>query len=356
MGSVLDLLRGLARIALSPSHLLAGEVTMPYGHDPSPEAVESAWRAIAHDRPCPPWILLGPKDTPNGTVWKLAWCPPSGPIPETPEVVLPKAAWALNLLSAPAGQGPHLRIAIAPDGTWVGLWDGSSCLRLHGPFASEQEGVSRLRAAATAEDLPLGEDLHVPWSIPSPRALRHLVATRPESDLLDTGASVERNAVRADRTALARVVAVVAVFAMVTAGLASVQAIAWQLRRSQESRLTAVRPLLDRADRLRRCDERSADSLRGMQDALRPNSSADRILIGISRKTPSSASLQVLALEGADEAWHLRAETRLSSWDDVEPFSRSLRTAPGVKSAAIASQTRSGDAVSAVVELKGIWP
>jgi hypothetical protein len=357
MGSILDLLRGLPRIALSPSHLLAGEVTMPYGHDPSPEAVESAWRASAGDHPCPPWILLGPSDTPNGTVWKLAWCPPRGAAARPHEIVLPQAVWALDLLSAASGpQGPHHRIAISPDGVWVGLWDGTDCKRLHGPLASEQEGIERLRAAAASEGIEPGGEIRVPWSHPAHRALRNLAATRPESDLLDTSESVKRVGERADRTALARVVAVVAIFAAITAGLASVQALAWHRRASQESRLAAVRPLLERSARLRQGDVRLLDTLRGMQDALRPNSSADRILVGLSRKIPPSASLQVLTLEGEDEGWHLRAEAHMDAWDMVEPFARSLRAAPGVKNAVIASQTRSDDGVSAVVELKGIWP
>lgn len=357
MGSVLDLLGGHPRVALSPSHLLAGEVTTPYGHDPSPESVESAWRAIARDRPCPPWLLLGPSDTPNGTVWKLAWCPPSGPVPDATEIVLPQAAWALELLSAQSGlQGPHLRIADSPAGTWIGLWDNSGCLRLHGPHPSKSIGVERLRAWAAVEAIELGGEIQAPWSPPSPADLRHLAAQRPESDLLDTGESVRRTGSRADRTALARVAAVVAAFALVTVGLTAVQALSWHRLSTQEKRLSSVRSLLDRSVRLRERDALLADSLRLMRDALRPNSSADRILSGLSRKVPPAASLQVLALDGDGDTWRMRAETRLPSWDMVEPFSQSLRTIAGVEHVAIASQTRSGDAVSAVVELTGRWP
>ena len=51
MDQVLDLLGGLPRVALSPSHLLNGEVTTPYGQDPSHEGIEASWRDRAGDRP-----------------------------------------------------------------------------------------------------------------------------------------------------------------------------------------------------------------------------------------------------------------------------------------------------------------
>lgn len=357
MDPIFDLLGGLPRVALSPSHLLNGEVTTPYGQNPSMDGVEKAWRDHAGNRPAPPWILLGPRDTPNGTVWRLSWCPSPASMPSGAEIVLPEGAWALERLSAPAGpDGWHLRILPSPRGLWVGLWEGSRCDHLHGPYASEADGTARMRAIAAKAGVEPSGEVRGTWIDPSPRDLRELAAIHPEADLLPAEESAHRADIRADRVAGARVLGVAVVFALVTLGFGAVQASAWRMRASQETRLESVRSLLDRVAALRADRLRLEDSIRVRKDALAPNSSADRILSGIARKVPDGASLQVFALERTDEGWRVRTEARLSDWNQVQPFAQSLRSVAGVAKVSIASQARSGDDVTAVLELEGTWP
>ena len=357
MDSIFDLLGAHPRVALSASHLLNGEVTTPYGQDPSLDAVETAWRDAAGNTPAPPWLLLGPRDTPNGTVWRLSWCPPRSDMPGSSEIVLPRAAWVLERLSEEAGpEGWHLRVLASPFGTWVGLWEGSRCDRLHGPYANEHEGIARVQAIAAKSGIEPSGEVRGSWTTPTTRALRELAAARPESDLLGPTESVRRNESRADRVAGARVLAMLALFGLVTVGFGLVQGIAWKLRDSQETRLESVRPLLDRVAILRESRQRLGDSVRVLRDALAPNSSADRILSGIARVVPDGASLQALALERSGEGWRVRTEARLCTWNQVQPFAQSLRSVPGVAKVAVASQPRSGDGVLAVLELEGTWP
>jgi hypothetical protein len=357
MDQVLDLLGGLPRVALSPSHLLNGEVTTPYGQDPSPEGVEAAWRDRAADRPLPPWILLGRRDTPNGTVWRLGWCPPRGPLPNLAEIVLPEGLWALERLASESGpEGWHLRILDSPPGAWVGLWEGSRCDRLHGPYTNESAGIDRVRAiAAIAGVVPTAEVRGV-WRVPSRRELRELSEAHPESDLLPTPESVRRNGTRADHAAVGRVLAILAVFASITLGLGAIQATAWSLRRSQDTRLESVQSLLDRVAALRKSRATLQDSIRVRMDALTPNSAVDRILSGIARKVPEGASLQAMALERSDSGWRVRTEAKFSDWNQVQPLAQALRSVPGVSKVGVASQARSGNGVSAVLELEGEWP
>ncbi|HXP90772.1 MAG TPA: hypothetical protein VN931_07595 [Fibrobacteria bacterium] len=357
MDQLLDLLGGLPRVALSPSHLLNGEVTTPYGQDPSPEAVEAAWRDLSGDRILPPWILLGRRDTPNGTVWRLSWCPPRGPLPASVEVALPEGLWALELLTGESGpEGWHLRILASPLGTWVGLWEGARCERLHGPHPSESGGVDRVRAIAARTGVVPTAEIRGVWSVPSGQDLRALAGSHPESDLLPTTESVRRGGIRADHAAFARILAILAAFATVTVGLGLVQAAAWSLRRSQDIRLESVQPLLDRVASLRKSRAVLRDSIWMRKDALAPNAAVDRILAGIARKIPDGASLQALALERSDSGWRVRTEASLSDWNQVQPFAQSLRAVPGVAKVVIASQARSGSGISAVLELEGTWP
>jgi hypothetical protein len=357
MDQVLDLLGGLPRVALSPSHLLNGEVTTPYGQDPSPEGVEAAWRDLAGDSVLPPWILLGRRDTPNGTVWRLSWCPPRGPSPTLAEVALPEGLWALERLTAePDPEGWNLRILASPQGTWVGLWEGARCERLHGPYPSEPVGIARVRAIAAKNGVVPTAQIRGIWKVPSPHDLRALAGSYPESDLLATTESVRRNGIRADHTAVARVLAILAVFATITFGLGVLQATAWSLRRSQDTRLESVQPLLDRVAALRKSRAALRDSIWIRKEAMAPNSAVDRILSGIARKIPEGAGLQVLALERSDSGWRVRTEASLSDWNQVQPLAQALRSVPGVARVAVASQARSGSGVSAVLELEGRWP
>jgi len=357
MDQVLDLLGGLPRVALSPSHLLNGEVTTPYGQDPSPEGVAAAWRDRAGDRPLPPWILLGRRDTPNGTVWRLCWCPPRGPLPGLAEIVLPEGLWVLDLLAGESGpQGWHLRILASASGAWVGLWEGARCDRLHGPHASESAGIARVRAIAAAAGIETTAEVRGAWRDPTPRELRGSSESHPESDILPTSESVHRAESRADRAAVARVLAILAVFAAITLGLGSIQAVAWSLRRSQDTRLESVQPLLDRVAALRKSRAGLEDSIWIRKDALAPNSAVDRILSGIARKIPDGTSLRALALERSDSGWRARTEASLSDWNQVQPLAQALRSVPGVAKVSVASQARSGSGVSAVLELEGTWP
>lgn len=357
MGKILDLLFGRPRVRLSPSLLLGGEVTTPYGQEPSPDAILSVWQDRAGDRPIPPWILLGPRDTPNGTVWRFAWCPPTCELPPNTEIVLPCAAWVMEILSEATGPSDwHSRLLSSPDGYWIGLWEGVRCERILGPFPSKELAWKRLAEHARKAEIEPGAQVTCKWVAPDAAALRRTADTRPESDLLPPAESLHRAQSRADWTAVTRTGTVVGLLCSISLGLG-----VWQLaeRRSrllEETRLASVRPLLERVSVLRRSREALLDSLRSHRDAMAPNSSLDRILSGIARTVPEGAKLQVLQLESAGAGWKARTEARLASWDQVQPFAQALRAANGVDQVAVVSQNRSDEGVQAVFELKGKWP
>jgi hypothetical protein len=117
-----------------------------------------------------------------------------------------------------------------------------------------------------------------------------------------------------------------------------------------------VQSLLDRVAALRKSRATLQDSIRVRMDALTPNSAVDRILSGIARKVPEGASLQAMALERSDSGWRVRTEAKFSDWNQVQPLAQALRSVPGVSKVGVASQARSGNGVSAVLELEGEWP
>jgi hypothetical protein len=359
MEAVRDLLLGRPRAGLAPTLLLAGEVTVPYGKEPSPEAVEAVWRERAGDRELPAWILLGPRDTPSGTVWRLAWCPSAGTGSTSPgEVLLPEAVWILERLSSTPGRpGWHGRILSgAPGRSWAALFEGERCDRLVGPFATPELARRRIDEHARRAELALDGEATATWMEPTTADLRRLAEFRPESDLLPAPESRRRSETRADFAALARVGAIVGVFGTVSLGLAGWQLVQARIRHAEEVRLESVRPLLDRISVLRETRERAIGSLESRKDAALPNSSADRLLAGLARRIPSGTTLQALQLESAGPEWRTRLEAHAPSWDRVQPLTEALRTAPGVAKVGIASQNRSEGFVSVVLELRGTWP
>lgn len=357
MGKILDLLCGRPRVQLSTSLLLGGEVTTPYGQEPSADAIEAVWQDRAGDHPLPPWILLGPRDTPNGTVWKLAWCPPSGELPVATEIVLPRAAWAMEILAGASGlPGWHSRILPSPDGFWMAHWEGSRCERILGPFPTEDLARARLAEHARKAEIESGPEVACTWIAPRPDTLRRTAEVRPESDLLSPSESLHRTESRADWTALARTGMILSILGAVSFCLGAWQIAEHRSRAREETRLASVSSLLERVSDLRRSRATLLDSLRSHREAMTPNSSLDRIVSGIARTLPEGAKLQVLQLESTQSGWKARTEARLPSWDQVQPFAQSLRAANGVHQVAVVSQNRSDDGVAAVFELQGNWP
>ena len=357
MKSAVNLVLGRPRVALAPSRLLSGEVTTPYGNIPGDDLVSDAWRAEAGDRDCPPWMILGRRDAPSGTIWRLAWCPPAGPLPEGSEIVLPQAAWALECMNATQGpQGWHLRSLESPFGFWIGLWEGSRCEHLQPPSSDRDQALRMERALATKRGGPLAQELLSDWTAPEPRDLALLADASPESDLLDAKASLVRNERRAWSCAFARVALVLAVLAMVCGALGALQV--WQARErhAQESRLAAVESLVERSSELETVRSRLIDTLLTFQDALHRSEAADLVVAAIAAQVPAGAHLQALALEESAAGWRLRTDARLPDWDAIQPFTQALRKIPAVSKVSVANQARQADAISAVVEIEGRWP
>lgn len=353
----INLVLGRPRVALAPSRLLSGEVTTPYGAMPSEEAVSTAWRRLAGDVEPPPWIVLGRRDAPSGTIWGLAWCPPTGALPEDAEIVLPEAAWALENLDEI--QGPetwHLRRLHSPSGVWLSVWEGSRCEHLRPPSKDPAQIEPLERAIAARRGAVDLSEFEATWHPPSPDRLWMLSESAPESDLLPVTDSVRRRDRRSTRVALARVVAVLIVLAVVTGGFGLFQLWHAHQRRTEEMRLDSVRVLVDRTSSLESSRQHLIDSLRTFREALRRSEATDLVVARLAAKIPSTARLQVLALEEIPGGWRVRTEARLPDWSSIQPFAQALRTIEGVSKVSIANQVRQSDAVSAILEIEGTWP
>lgn len=357
MKPAIDLVLGRPRVVLSASRLLVGEVTTPYGVLPTEELVESTWRGLAGERAHAPWLLLGRRDTPSGTIWGLAWCPPVGALPDAAEIVLPEALWALECMNGtPGPEGWHVRRLESPQGVWTGLWEGARCEHLSPPVREAAAALELERTLAGQRGATEVPQLEFAWSPPSPEALRELSESRPEADLLGLTESVLRGERRADRTSIARTAAILLVLGAITGAFGIHQAWHAHQRRLQESRLESVRTLVDRAAHLESSRGRQIDSLRRIRDALSRSQAPDLVLRAIAAKVPPSIRLQVLAMEGATGTWRIRAEARLPDWNAVEPFTRDLRSLPRVSKVSVANQSRQSDAVAAILEIEGTWP
>ncbi|HOX50622.1 MAG TPA: hypothetical protein PKY05_03990 [Fibrobacteria bacterium] len=353
-----DLLAGLPRVALSKSHCLNGEVTTPFGQEPTADGVEAKWRSlVGADRPVPPWLVLGHRETPSGIVWRILFCPPSGTLADDAEVVLPMAAWVGQLLGVVAGpSGWHVRITRSGDDFWGGVWEGERCVRIHGPYRTRELLEHRCQHGIEDAAEAAREIIEVPWRQPSQAGLRELAGDQPSGDLLGWELSVQRSRVRRRHVALARIGGIAAVFLLVSGGFGLFQLGAWRVRAIQETRLASVQGELDAVGRLRERTRSLVDSLLSRRDALVPNSSPDKILRSVARAVPATVKLQVFALEPTTNGYRARFEARFLEWSDVQPFSDALRRGGGVKRVAVVSQTRQADAVMAVMEIEGQWP
>jgi len=357
MKRLLDLMLGRPRVALSPSRLLAGEVTTPYGSLPTDDVVASAWRNEAGDRDCPPWLILGRRDAPSGSIWRLAWCPSDGRLPSQAEIVLPEAAWALERLNEVAGpEGWHLRSLESPFGYWIGLWEGSRCEHLQSPGRERSEAVRLEQALAARRGAHHPPELLGEWAQPSARQLSSVAEESPESDLLSTTESVLRQERRADATAVARLTGIVLIFGLATALFGAFQLWHSRQRHVQEARLEAVRPLVERTNALEASRAQQLDSLRTFREAMRPSEAAGIVISRIASKVPDGARLTVLALEETPGGWRIRTEARLADWNAIQPFSEAIRGVAGVTKATVSNQARQADAVSAILDIEGVWP
>lgn len=353
-----DLLAGLPRVALAPSHCLNGDVTTPFGQEPGPDEVEAKWTSlVGGDRDAPPWIVLGRRETPSGIVWRILFCPSQGTLPTEAEIVLPMAAWVLHLLRPQVGPpGWHVRFTQTDDDFWGGLWEGDRCERIHGPYRTQELLVQRCLHGIVDATASSKQVLSAPWRIPSQKDLRALVADQSCGDLLGLEGSVSRARMRERNASWARLAAVVVVFLLVTGGFGLFQVGAWRVRAIQEKRLASVRDEVESAARLESISRSLVDTLLARREALAPNSSADLVLRAVAAQVPSSVKLQVIALEPTPAGFRARLEARFQEWSQVQPFSEALRSGKGVSRVAVVSQTRQADAVLAVLEMEGGWP
>jgi len=353
----IDLVLGRPRVVLAPSRLLVGEVTTPYGALPTDELVEAAWQARVGGRTPPAWMLLGRRDAPSGTIWSLAWCPPSGALPQLAEIALPEAVWVFERMNDRNGpEGWHLRELESPMGRWTGLWEGSRCEHLQPPGREPADAIALEHSIAARHGATGIPSIEASWKPPSPEELRNLSETLPEADLLGLTESVVRRERLADRTAIARTWVVVAVLGAITAGFGLHQAWQSHQRRGQEARLESVRDLVDRAAGLESSRLRQIDSLRQFKEALSRSQAPDVVLRGIAEKVPKAVRLQVLAMEATPNGWRIRTETRLPDWSAIQPFAQGLRAVPHVMKVSVANQSRQSDAVAAILEIEGTWP
>jgi len=355
-------LAGRSRVALAPSRILHAACTTRYGEAPGDDDVH----ALVADLPAigpvaPPWIAVGHRDTPAGSVWNLLLCPPSDPrsgrnLPEglepgdgLVEVVLPEVLWVLALLGR--GQG-EFRTTVSAAGAWISRWEDGEPAQVDGPFP---EGSDRLAAWTLASE---GRRETVAWREPSDQELADLALDNPEAQMLSAPQSRRRAERLADRTTLARCGAVL----LATAVLALVVhlPVLW-LRQSlgaTERRLAAVRPDIDRLEALRLDANRDAAYLEASRPAFRPAATPLPLLSGIAGALPPGVRFLTLEMDSppGDSGWTLRADARLDDWRGVPQLVDSLRHVAGVGDVRIASQQREQEKVHLVVNLSGRWP
>lgn len=353
----LDLVLGRPRVALASTRLLPGEVTTPYGNAPTEDVVDAAWRAEAGDRACPPWMILGRRDAPSGTIWRIAWCPDAARVPPDAEISLPEGAWALELLGALDGPSDwHLRFLDSPSGTWASLWEGARCELLVPPRRDSSAAIERGRAIAAKRGCADCPELQATWQAPTPSRLSSLADSSPESELFELPESVKRQERRATAAAIARTGLALAALALATGILGAWQAWHARLRTQEESRLASVKHLVDHAASLAEARKHGLDSLRTYEDALRPSDRAAGVVAAIGAAVPPESRLQVLAIEATKSGWRARTEARLPDWNGIQPLAQALRTSPLVEKVSVANQSRQSDAVAAILELEGRWP
>lgn len=349
-------------MVLAPSRILQAACTTRYGEAPGDDDVHALVADLPSCGPtAPPWITLGHRDTPAGSVWNLVLCPPvdprtgrnlpAGTEPGTGpcEVVLPEVLWALALLGRGNAEFRHCR---SPSGTWISRWEDGQPASVDGPFAE-----SSPRLADWMRNR--GEDGEtIPWREASEPELLDLALENPESQML-TSAQADLRAERlADRATLARCAAVVV--AGVVLALLIQAPVLWLERslKATEVRLAAVRPDIDRLDQLHAEALRDAAYLEASRPAFRPARTPLPLLSGLARALPPGVRLLTLHMDSppGDSGWTLRADARLDDWRGVPVLVDSLRRVQGVGDVRVGSQQRQQEKVHLVVDLSGRWP
>lgn len=219
-----------------------------------------------------------------------------------------------------------------------------------GPFpAGAVPGARWSATSAESED--------VPWRDPDQDALRALADEHPEAQMLSPSASVRRRERLATRVSLARAT-VVAVAAAAVALVAQVPHwIALRNLSATELRLAAIRPGIDRLERLRSGLARDAEFLSSSAIALSPSASPRPLLDDIARRIPSGVRLLSLQFESppGESGWMLRTDIRLDDWRGVPMLVDSMRLAPGVREVRVETQQRENESVHLALSMKGEW-
>lgn len=349
-------------MALAPSRILQAACTTRYGEAPGDDDVHALVADLPSCGPfAPPWITLGHRDTPAGSVWNLVLCPPVDPrtgrnLPTgiepgigTCEVVLPEVLWALALL----GRGSEaFRLCRSPSGTWISRWEDGQPALVDGPFPP-----SSSRLAAWMRDT--GDACEsIPWRDATELELLDLAHENPESQMLSSAQAQLRAERLGDRATLARCAAVLATG--VVLALAIHAPVLWLERslKATEVRLAAVRPDIDRLDQLHAEALRDAAYLEASRPAFQPARTPLPLLSGLARALPPGVRFLTLQMDSppGDSGWSLRADARLDDWRGVPVLVDSLRRVQGVDDVRVGSQQRQQEKVHLVVNLVGRWP
>jgi hypothetical protein len=343
----------------SPTHVLHARGTSPFGEFLSSADLGQAWLSGGGIGPVPPWFLLGSRDTPTGTLWHLAFTPlPSGvALAGTgPVDLLPDAVWVHRLQGEAALSGWAMQETPVEGGRWLGLWDGSSCLRL-ALTRSLVDTLEETRWMQRRHPESFGAPkLIVPWRRPDPEAALRLLETNPDAQLLPDATRAVRLGNRDARRALLGL-------RWAAGSLALVTLILWgtgMAARAELSRATArtrgIEPEMTRLARLDRERAATLDSLQVRPELLAARLSSSRWMAGILDSTPP-ARLDGLHLENGDSATAtMRLDLEVDDWNELNPLLERLRRAPGVRSARFEEQGRSDGHVRARAVLTGACP
>lgn len=332
--------------------LLHARATSPYGQFLSDAQLASLWEENGGSGEVPAWFVLGSQDIPTGTLWHVAFAPPTSQAgPQDVPELLPEGLWIRDLQAAVPSGGWCLKRTRQAGAEWIGLWEGPACLRLvrtEGTAQGQIEFMERRWSGCIG-----APNLEVPWREPTRTQAAALLEAEPQAALLPETERTRRLERHSRRRALRGLAFTVGILAVVTLVLLGARIQARHRLDLAKEKTRGLAPSLERLQRLGTEHSRSVESLQARPALLRPNAALDLWLGQILSACPP-ARLQALQLQGSDSAApSVRLDLEVQDWSELNPLLERLRKVPGVNAARFENQGRQDGKVRAQARLEG---